>query len=1346
MNVEGGEYREDKEEAERQIREVVDEARRRTEARRESEERAEHEAREEEPSEKSEESEFDRKMRETIDEAKERTERRYAESEEDVREMVDEARQRTEARREKNSDDDEGSNDNGGDTERCVRDAVCEIEEEEAERRAVRERYEQELREKEEDRELDRIHREDEADKDRLSEFEEELAERLEEYDIDPEEIKERWRERCVDDIEDELESKSEEDESEEGQKDKEDDQEKGETRTNEGVSYHADSGGQVYAVKFEGREQSGSETEGGQADPELGEEEGAQPSTNVEEPSETAEGTEPAETYEETQRRSKTTEMDMEEEEQSDRQEKGEQNTRESSALPANEHDNDPSTPERELNEEGETPKTQERSASETDEERHSVSRSEIEELGKEPVEETASSQESAEKDGESRGEELGGAWRFKRASIFGDEEKEDTEEDLRRFLREQFHKLPEEEKEEFRELLRSLVKEIEDAERLAYKHGREDLLEGDAREMIEDYLRVQAMREESEDEEPDVEELAEAAGVDPEQVRLWTEEDEMPEELRELLNTEGEWRLREILRVYVQGIYPQSEEELERLLEENPEVREMDNLDWEMKLAKAWIGIVSLRNDGEMDVIVRNGREFYSIEQIHHLSSKYKVDEGQILRWLRWEERPTLIEVLGHRMISARKKGPVTTQHRELDIQEIHRLYFDEGMTMLEVARHLGYKSSSPISRVFKEQGWISRVTAKREVDIDPDEVYRLYFEEGLSLDVIGERFGFDSNTAIRRIFDENGWEPRPVEKQVDVERVYEMYYDEGLTLTEIAPKVGVHTDYLSNLFRQKGWKIEHRLGAKKKRKYGIRLWIPQIDGIEIKSTDELLRYIMGNALGITARDDFPELMERARIHFEIVGRLRDKKHIHFGTVPELAGEFDIPIETARYLLRREGRPRIYYLLDEVSMDDRVDVAREMEKKMNGVFNVGEMDRRLKTLFFYNELVKAPGYREQRRLAVKYFRFWREYFKGAVLSDICETVDIVPTTYDAWTNIARVSRLPAFAACVPLENPRPGWKWLPLKLNTLTNLPERFIQVPERVTSTQDILDVLEQLFPWDSAEMRELDQEYSGEPLHLEFMYLLGLIVSDGGFSHNIEYSANVQFSAAKKYVWASRLGRAFRHAMGRLGFSSSRWANDIRMVLGKMKNCLVWGSETSPLIYWIETVLLGIDISVAKQNQPIDVDWLFQAPSEWTVPFLQGLADGDGCASIKAFCLSIASITNQQLFRRLLKRIGLHSTIDGRSVVIRKQNEIVKASKIPLFRHTTGRLKRLRDLAKMIRLRQKGRPDDSELEIIKSLYRQGYTAGRIVEYLWYNHEIARTLGGMYYWLNKIDSGSI
>jgi intein/homing endonuclease len=61
-------------------------------------------------------------------------------------------------------------------------------------------------------------------------------------------------------------------------------------------------------------------------------------------------------------------------------------------------------------------------------------------------------------------------------------------------------------------------------------------------------------------------------------------------------------------------------------------------------------------------------------------------------------------------------------------------------------------------------------------------------------------------------------------------------------------------------------------------------------------------------------------------------------------------------------------------------------------------------------------------------------------------------------------------------------------------------------------------------------------------------------------------------------------------------------------------------------------WVKNVLLRLDAGTVKKEEPIHAEWILQMPREWQVAFVQGLADGDGSASVKSFYVRIATVPN------------------------------------------------------------------------------------------------------------------
>jgi AraC-like DNA-binding protein len=143
------------------------------------------------------------------------------------------------------------------------------------------------------------------------------------------------------------------------------------------------------------------------------------------------------------------------------------------------------------------------------------------------------------------------------------------------------------------------------------------------------------------------------------------------------------------------------------------------------------------------------------------------------------------------------------------EVNPEEVHRLYFEEGLTLKEVSERLGYKSQTPIRRIFKEQGW---ETKKKWKELDYDRVYELYFERKLSLEKVAKEMGLSNHYPIVCIFEDQGWETRsPHGRRVEINpgEVYRMYYENKMTMKEISEYFGYKSSStITAIFREQGW----------------------------------------------------------------------------------------------------------------------------------------------------------------------------------------------------------------------------------------------------------------------------------------------------------------------------------------------------------------------------------------------------------------------------------------------------------------------------------------------------------------------------------------------------------
>jgi AraC-like DNA-binding protein len=169
----------------------------------------------------------------------------------------------------------------------------------------------------------------------------------------------------------------------------------------------------------------------------------------------------------------------------------------------------------------------------------------------------------------------------------------------------------------------------------------------------------------------------------------------------------------------------------------------------------------------------------------------------------------------------LSSKSVGMLTKKESEklsIDVDEVHRLYFDENWTMKDIADQYGFKTSGPILRIFRKHGWKSKPQSTLEIEVNPEEVHRLYFEEGLILKEVAVRMGYKSQSPIRRIFKEQGWETKKKWRNLDYDKVYELYFERKMSLQKVAKEMELSSHYpIVCIFEEQGWKTRSPSGRR-------------------------------------------------------------------------------------------------------------------------------------------------------------------------------------------------------------------------------------------------------------------------------------------------------------------------------------------------------------------------------------------------------------------------------------------------------------------------------------------------------------------------------------------------
>ncbi len=230
---------------------------------------------------------------------------------------------------------------------------------------------------------------------------------------------------------------------------------------------------------------------------------------------------------------------------------------------------------------------------------------------------------------------------------------------------------------------------------------------------------------------------------------------------------------------------------------------------------------------------------------------------------------------------------------------------------------------------------------------------------------------------------------------------------------------------------------------------------------------------------------------------------------------------------------------------------------------------------------------------------------------------------------------------------------------------------------------------------------------------------FMYVLGLLLADGTIPHTSPYSASLSFKASSEYSWALHLGGLYRLFLARFGISCTHKLEDQSYDPNHAPSH-VWTSASTSLGVWIEKVLFGLPPQESASDAltttlldgqtptktyiPLDADWLLDMPTKWVARFVQGLADGDGSVVIPNQNCIITSYVNQRFIQRLLAKWEIGTRVHGLNVVTSGIDDVIKASKIPLFWGATEKASNLAMLAEWFEKRKRQKYGGEELEVL------------------------------------------
>ncbi|MHA1928428.1 MAG: hypothetical protein ACTSV2_07600 [Candidatus Thorarchaeota archaeon] len=795
-----------------------------------------------------------------------------------------------------------------------------------------------------------------------------------------------------------------------------------------------------------------------------------------------------------------------------------------------------------------------------------------------------------------------------------------------------------------------------------------------------------------------------------------------------------------------------------------------------------------MDMKRKGMLDIITDNrGNEKFLLDEIRDLSLKYGISESTVLEWLRDRKYPSLVDKLTSKPINDVSENDAQQNPMEQKLNDASILFkikqweirsfqdlldlIDEQLLgikerddfqsllknaehhinlLLLVQNHSNFERKDIIAYAVLQN--INKNTAVKWV-FDGERpllhkiMARAITKEEAAVIVSKYRLLLSgiTNTAevlklLNRIYPNGEYKQSPqFLKRWDAVVEFFRFLDtlqRGGTIKGIAKRANVSSRRVREWVKLRlPWLIRHILPSigqgqgQDSLVYAITITEPIIRGRPVKTFKQLLKIIEQEFPWLLERKDYPRLFDNARVFFKLVRKLKGKRSLLKQDIFSLGKELGVSHETARSWVMGVAQPMIFDIINNgLSVGEGNTLADELLSRLNGISNFKTYSRMMKWLYI-TELLKSHKYHDKESVRVRqYFRFIDALRRGGLHGDFAKRSGAPVSTTKTWILKKRTPRYLKYACSIPKTHPGRGKRWLPLTVKE-SGL-EQFVSVPLKIKSERSIDEILEQLSPLSSKRMKTWRERYKGLAGSIAFMYLLGTIFSDGSFGRKKGTTTNVSLSASKKYNWSMAFGEAFCYCLGLLGIGSSRRKD--RESTDKDGNRLVqraWGSKMSSLLSYIRKSLFGLQETQTKNQDAVDMDWVFNLPLDLRLSLLRGIADGDGFASIRWFGAGICTKPNKIFIERLLSSLGINSRRYSNGLSVDLNEAIRRANEIEIFLSAVGKSERLSELVSMLDSMDRKKIQGKEKEIIIRLSNRGLSDGQITSILWAEHGIAR-----------------
>ncbi len=543
---------------------------------------------------------------------------------------------------------------------------------------------------------------------------------------------------------------------------------------------------------------------------------------------------------------------------------------------------------------------------------------------------------------------------------------------------------------------------------------------------------------------------------------------------------------------------------------------------------------------------------------------------------------------------------------------------------------------------------------------------------------------------------------------------------------------PKLSPREKKTPQLKKPSNKESKERLGPKLKMKP------PEVRGEKITSKKRLRELTDGEYSALKKKKDFPQRMKEAELHQDLMKKYAGKERIEHGEITKIAKELGVDRETVSNWVTKGMNPRLYtYMNWSIPKSEAAEKVRKLQEANKGIRNLQDVKKRLDNYYLGPEERAAKFHKRELKKMDKYFEFLDTYKEGGLHLEIAKEVGLSDAGSRAYLDGA-TPRLVELARQIPSEVLREGHKWLPQKYDHGGHGGKwsDWIQVPEKITDYNQVMDVVKQLKPLDNADMRRWEKKYGGDYSHEEsFMHMLGTYVSDSGVPSSTTSAISFGMNLSKGYEWSKDFGEASCYNLGKIGIKAHR-VSDIAAATSKIntpygertisgKEQYQWVSENSPILRWIRKSCLGYN-ETPKTYQEVDGKWILNAPENLRRSFLQGYSDGDGGVSKTSYYFTISTHSDHDFVEKILGSFGVDTYRSKTYVRTAGIDAVREIEKIPPFMYATDRQEALEKTVKMIDARRtalvSNPPSKAEIDSMNTLRQDGMSYGEIGEKLY------------------------